>query len=148
MSRTIGNTLGASLGAREGCVEIVHTYPFSFNTPGILTVEEGIEIDQIQASTDQPVELELSIQILTGFDDSTANDVQVGTTGVGSELLGISDPDTTIAGYYPAANAVAKARITSNTTIYLSYGPGAGDQTQGSGVLIVKEFFQNILPVV
>src|SRR5688572_4718447 len=69
MSRTLGNTIGATKGLREGCAEIVHTYPFQYNTAGVL---EGVLLDDITASTGSPVDLEVSVQVITAFNNGVS----------------------------------------------------------------------------
>lgn len=138
MPRTLGN----SYGTREGGATVVHTYPFQYTTSGIAS--GTMVIDVIAASTDRPVNLEASVQILEGFDDGVENLISVGTTGGGSDILNISDSSTE--GYFPASNAVTKTRHTSETKVFLSINNGSF--TTGSAILFLKETTENVVPVV
>lgn len=138
MSRTLGN----SFGPREASVEIVHTYPISFDTPGI-GEGVGILVDVIHASTDNPVEIEVSVNVVTEFNGSGDNLFTV--TGF---LIIDQIASTIAAGYYPASNAVDKFRITSDTSVTVGYTDSASDATTGFAVVMIKEIVQNTLPVV
>src|SRR5688572_27294465 len=132
MSRTIGNTLGASMGSREACAEIVHTYPFSFNTPGITV---GIDVDQVVADANNPVQVEFSVQVITAFNDSVGNIIEINS---GTYL---TVGDASVVGYYPASNAVEKFRLTGTAPITVLFAGSNSDATTGHAVLIVKEIF-------
>jgi hypothetical protein len=139
-------TLGSTFGPREGCVEIVHTYPFAWNTAGVSG--DGVKVDIIAASTDNPVELEFSLQVITAFNGTgDATVIQIGTAAATSDFLDLSNDESLTPGYYPAANAVAKFRITTNTGIWITISTQV-DTDAGDAVLIVKEIVQNIEPVV
>lgn len=141
------HTLGATSGPRKGCVEIVHTYGFSWDTAGV--ANDGIRVDIIAASTDNPVELEFSVQVVAAFNGTgDAPIIQIGTASATDDFLDLSNDESLTIGYYPAANAVAKFRVTSQTAIWITTTNIQVDTNAGQAVLIVKEIVQNIEPVV
>jgi hypothetical protein len=140
MSRTIGNTLGASMGSREACVEVVHTYPITFTASN----DTYYTVDFINASADRPVDLELSYQVVTAFNSSVSDFLYL--TVEGAAL--IEGLDAAVAGYFPASNDVVKARITADSMVRIKVQSDGDAPTTGHAVFIVKEIVQNIVPVV
>lgn len=113
-SQTRGNVFSGRLA---GFV-CSHTWPVEFNTSGIGT---GVLLDVINASTTNPVQIEVSCQIVTAFNAATSNVLTVGTSAGGTQWLGSSDITEGTPGYYPASNAVTKFRLTAATNIYATY---------------------------
>jgi hypothetical protein len=139
-------TLGSTFGPRKGCAEIVHTYTFAWNTAGIT---DSVNVDIISASTDNPVELEFSVQVVTAFNGTgDAAVIEIGLSADTADFLELSSDESLTPGYYPASNAVAKFRVTAQTEIWITLGNIQLDTDAGDAVLIVKEIVQNIEPVV
>lgn len=112
------NLTGASL-TRLGGVAVLHSYPINFDTAGIGT---GVLIDTFYATTTNPIQIEVSCQIVTAFNAGTSNVLTVGTTAaLANQWLGSSDITEGTPGYYPASNAVAKFRLTDITQVYAKY---------------------------
>lgn len=101
----------------QGSPRVAHTYQVNYNTPGIVN---GIIVDTISASTDRPVQVEVSAQVVTAFNGS-ANTLTVGTSSTATEWLGSADITEGTPGYYPASNAVKKFRLTADTPIWVKY---------------------------
>ncbi len=112
---------GNVYGNRQASRQDVHTYDVNFNSTGVGT---GILLDTISASADSPVQVEVSCEIVTVFNATTANTLTVGTTSSpANEWLASGDITEGTAGYYPANNNPFKARLTSDTNIYVrSFG--------------------------
>lgn len=99
-----------------GSPVVAHTYDVNFNT----AAGSGVLVDTISASTDRPVQVEVSAQVVTAFNGST-NVLTVGTSSTATEWLGSSDITEGTPGYYPASNAVKKFRLTADTPIWVKY---------------------------
>lgn len=110
-----GNTMSQ---ARKGSGEVCHTYDLNYNTTGAAS---GILLDTIDASATNPVQIEVSAQVVTAFNAATNNFIDIGTTGTGGEWVGHASITGGTPGYYPASNAVKKFRLTALTPFYASY---------------------------
>lgn len=104
-------------GIASGSPKVAHTYQVNFNTTGVVN---GILVDTISASTDRPVHVEVSAQVVTAFNGS-ANVLTAGTSSTATEWLGSADITEGTPGYYPASNAVKKFRLTADTPIWVKY---------------------------
>lgn len=111
-------TRGNVFSGRLAGFNCTHTWPVEYNTTGIGT---GVLLDVINASTTNPVQIEVSCQIVTAFNAATSNVLTVGTSAGGTQWLGASDITEGTPAYYPASNAVAKFRLTAATNIYATY---------------------------
>ena len=131
---------GDIYGQRQGSCAVRHTYPYSFNTTGI---GSGVLVDTIRASTDNPVQVEVSQQVYTAFDATTSNIVSVGTSTTANEWLATTLTGTTHLGYFPASNAVAKFRLTADTPIYVKYAQTGTAAAAGKAVVIINEYQEN-----
>lgn len=139
------NITGNIAGQRQGCVPVSHSYPFQFNTSGIAS---AIKVDTIFASAANPVQIEVSCQVITAFNAASTNVVTAGTDTTATQWLGSGDVTEGTPGYYPASNAVFKGRLTANTDIYVKYTQSGTAATTGSAVLLVKEFSENTKAIV
>lgn len=138
------NTIG-SFEKRQGSASVVHTYPVQFDTTGIAS---GVKVDTIKASATSPVQVEVSCQVITAFNAGTTNVLTAGTDSTATQWLGAGDITEGTPGFYPAANAVAKFRLTSDTDIYIKYTQTGTAATTGSAVVIVKEWTENTESIV
>lgn len=139
------NLTGNVYGERQASTEVVHTYVFNFNSTAIAS---GILVDTIRASADKPVQMEVSVQVVTAFNAGTNNFIEIGTTATGTDILAHASITAGTPAYYPASNAVAKSRLTADTPIYVTYIQSSTAATTGKGVLIVKEFQENTRAIV
>jgi hypothetical protein len=138
------NTIGA-FTLREGSASVVHTYPVQFNTTGIAS---GIKVDRILASTTNPVQIEVSAQVITAFNAVTTNVLTVGTDTTATQWLGAGNITEGTPGFYPASNAVAKFRLTAETDVYIKYTQTGTAATTGSAIIIIKETFEDTASIV
>jgi len=136
-TRLTGNTYG---DLRPSGVEVCHTYPVNFNTVGIAS---AILVDTIHATADNPVHVEVSACVVTAFNAGTTNVLTAGTSSTATEWLGSADITEGTPGYYPASNAVFKARLVADTAIYVKYAQTGTAATTGAATIIVKEFSEN-----
>lgn len=134
------NTTGNIQGTRQGSAVVTHSYPISFDTLGI---SSGVKVDTIEASAFAPVQVEVSLQVITAFNAVTTNVLTAGTNSTATQWLGSGDVTEGTPGYYPASNAVAKFRLTADTDIYVKYTQTGTAATTGAAVLIVREFTEN-----
>lgn len=135
------NTTGNIQGTRQGSAVVTHSYPIAISTVGI---SSGVKVDTIEASTFAPVHVEVSMQVVTAFNAVTTNVLTAGTNSTATQWLGAGDVTEGTPGYYPASNAVFKARLTADTDIYVKYTQTGTAATTGAAVLIVREFTENI----
>jgi Neuraminidase (sialidase) len=134
---------GDTYGTRQGAAPVIHSYPVDYNTTG---VSSAILVDTIKASTDAPVQVEVTCQIVTTFNAGTLaahNALTAGTSTTATEWLTTANTTATTAGYYPASNAVYKQRLTADTPIYVKYVQTSTAATTGKAVVLVKEFPEN-----
>jgi hypothetical protein len=134
---------GDVYGNRQGCCPVVHTYAVQYNTTGI---SSGILVDTLKASTDNPVQVKVSLQIATTFNAGTAavnNSVTAGTSTSANEWITTANCTATAAAYYPASNAVVKQRLTADTPIYVKFAQTGTAATTGTAILMVEEFQEN-----
>lgn len=133
---------GAIQGQRQGSARTVHTFPVTFSTSGI---GSGKLLAVLRASATNPVEVEVSAQVVTAFDGGTPV-LTVGTTTAATQWLASGDITEGTPGYYPASNASTKFRLVADTSIYAKYTSDASD-TAGAAVIIVKEERQSVAPL-
>lgn len=137
-----GNTYG---DLRQAGIVVAHTYPVNFNTTGVAS---AILVDTIRATTDKPVQVEVSAQVVTAFNAVTTNVLTAGTSATATEWLGAADITEGTPGYYPASNAVNKFRLTADTPIYVKYTQTGTAATTGAAIILVKEFSENTKAIV
>lgn len=138
------NSTGQTYGTRQGGVGVHHSYPVQFNTPGI---GSAILVDVIKADPNNPVQVEVSAQVITAFNAATTNVLTIGTTTAANEWLSASG-NPLVVGYSPASNAVAKFRLIADTNVYVKFTQSGGAATTGAAVIFVKEFDENAIPIV
>lgn len=138
------NTLGA-FTKRQGSAAVVHTYPVQFDTAGIAS---AIKVDTISAAADSPVQIEVSAQVITAFNAGTTNVLTAGTDTTANQWLAAGDITEGTPGFYPAANAVTKFRLTANTDVYVKYTQTGTAATTGSAVIIIKESSEDTVSIV
>lgn len=107
----ITKTAGNSYGTRLASAEAVHTYPVQFNTSG---VSSAILLDVLKASATDPVQLEVSCQVVTAFNAATTNVLTVGTSTTATELLPAQSITEGTAGFYPANTLKTYTTLGSN----------------------------------
>lgn len=132
------NLTGNIYGQRQGCISVVHTYPFQFNTSGIAS---AIKVDTIRASATNPVQAQIQCQVITAFNAGTTNVATAGTDTTANQWLSASDITEGTPGYYPTTSA--KFRLTADTDIYVKYTQTGTAATTGSAVLIIHEYSEN-----
>jgi hypothetical protein len=136
---------GDTYGTRMGAGPVTHTYPFTFSITG----GTSVLVDTIKAATDNPVQVKVSCQIVTVFNAGSLasnNVISVGTSSASAnEWLAAANTTATTAGYYPAANAVYKQRLTADTPIYIKsvYTGSPATPTTGLAIVMVEEFQEN-----
>lgn len=134
---------GDTFGTRMGSGAVTHTYPIAYNSSGI---SAAVLVDTISAASDNPVQVEVSCQIVTTFNAGTLaahNALTVGTNDTATQWLTTVNTTATTAGYYPASNNVFKARLTTTTPIYVKYVQTSTAATTGQAVVIVREYQEN-----
>ncbi len=139
------NLTGNVYGERQASVHVIHTYVVNFNSTG---VSSAILLDTIRATTDKPVQIECSAQVVTAFNAVSTNVLTLGSTTTATEYLASGDITEGTPGYYPASNAVTKFRLTSDTPLYVKYTQSGTAATTGQAVMIVKEFSENTRAIV
>ena len=100
-------------------------------------------MDTIFATTANPVEVEVSCNVITLFNAVSTNVLTVGTSTTATEWLAAGDITEGTPGYYPGSNAVKKFRLTATTPIYVKYTQSGTAATTGAATVIIKEFGSN-----
>lgn len=129
---------GNIYGSRLGSETVVHTFPVKHNT---LSEGDTVPLTVINASEQNPVQVEFSVQVVTGVNSDPVQDVALGTSRFGDQIFGAEDISFETAGYYPASNDVDKFRFTEPTTIYFTFLDSSIETagTQGHLVVFIKE---------
>ena len=139
------NLTGNIYGNRQGSVDVTHTYPIAFNTTEIAS---AILVDRIQASSWQPVQIELTVNVTEAFNAGSSNVISVGTSTTATEWInGATEISEGTPGYYPASNAVKKFRLTSDTPVYIKFVQTGTPATTGNAVVIIREYAENSKPI-
>jgi hypothetical protein len=134
---------GDTYGQRQGCVAVEHSYIVDYNTTGIAN---GVLVDTIRASTDNPVQVNVSCQIVTAFNAGAGaanNSITAGTSTAANEWLTTANTTATAAGYYPVVTAAVRQRLTADTPIYVKFAQTSTPATAGRAVVFVREFQEN-----
>ncbi len=133
---------GDTYGTRLGAGAVTHTLPVAYNTTGVGSgVSTGLTI---RASSAEPVQIEVSQNVWTAFNAASNNVLSAGTDSTANQWVATTSTTSLVAGYYPASNAVAKFRLTADTTIYVKYTQQGTAATTGNATLIVREYPENV----
>jgi len=132
---------GDTYGTRMGAAPVIHSLPLAYNTTGI---GSGVSTQlTFRASSVNPVQLEISLNVQTAFNAASNNVISAGTDTTANQWFATTSTTSLVAGYYPANNAVSKVRLTADATLYVKYTQQGTAATTGQGTLLVKEYPEN-----
>ncbi len=118
---------GATAGIRPGSTSVVHSLVVNFNST------TNRKFIRVKASAAQPVLVDFSVITTVAFDAGTLNQIRIGTTSGGAELIALTN--------LPAINtltALGGRIFTADTDVYVGLNLTGTAATAGAGFLVAR----------
>ena len=131
----MSNSTGNLAGIRQGSLDVTHTFLVNFNTAGI---SSGVKLGAITASAQNPVMVEVFLQVVTAFNATTTNVLTAGTTTAATQWLTAANTNELETGFYPAPSSTRLLSFTGRNLAGAITLTGAvkGEQVNGVTGLI------------
>lgn len=130
--------LHTTIPAKEiinGNVPVLLNFDINYNDAGI---NAGVRKYTLTASEDRPVYVEVQAEVITAFNSANTNVLTLGTSlPAANQWLSSGNITEGTPGFYPASNAVFKARLTADTNIYARYSSGVAQVNTATIVIAV-----------